>query len=262
MVDKTALITGGSRGIGRGIAMALAADGYDLAISHWNDHIQAEQVMQIISQIPGRKCFIFYGNLENEAEPDRLVKEAIKALGRIDVLVNNAGITIFNDMKNMELQQMNKLMNLNLRAPLLLMQSVGKYMIQAGIHGSMINITSSRAERAYPGDAVYGGLKAALARSVQSIALEFSEYGIRVNCIAPGAISTTEERAAYFQKLGEKIPLKRPGMPEDIGQAAVWLASDHSSYITGTTIRVDGGLILPGMPETIDNDIGWGRNSK
>jgi glucose 1-dehydrogenase len=258
-IGKKALVTGGSRGIGRGIAYALAAEGYDLAISHWNDHMHAHQAQEHIASTYGRGCSVFHGNLEEEAEPALLVDEAVKALGRIDLLVNNAGITIFNDILEMDIEHMNRLLHLNLRAPLLMMRYVGLHMAETGNKGNIINITSTRAERAYPSDAVYGGVKAALTRATQSIALEYSVYGIRVNCIAPGAISTTEERADYFRELGRKIPLGRPGFPEDIGQAVVWLASDHASYMTGSTIRLDGGLILPGMPETVsvEGDKGW-----
>jgi glucose 1-dehydrogenase len=258
---KTALITGGSRGIGRGIAYAMASEGYDVAISHYNDHDNAAEVHRTIITKYHRKCIVIEGDLRQESEPARLTDETLRHFQQIDVLVNNAGVTIFRDMVEMELEQMNTLIQLDFRAPLLLMQNVGRHMIEQGVKGSIINITSTRAERAYPGDAVYGGMKAGLARAVESIALEYSAYGIRVNCIAPGAISTTKEREGYFNELGRKIPLNRPGTPEDIGHAAVWLASDQSSYITGATIRVDGGLILPGMPETVgkESDIGWRR---
>jgi glucose 1-dehydrogenase len=261
MMSGTALITGGSRGIGRGIVLALAQAGYDLAFCHWQDHERAAETAAAVREKHGRQCCVVHCNLEEEHEVRRLADEAVRALGRIDVLVNNAGITIFKDLTDTDPGSMDRLYRLNYRAPLLLMQAVGKHMIASGVRGSMINITSTRAERAYPGDAVYGGLKAALSRSIQSIALEYAAYGIRVNGIAPGAISTTPEREAYFRQLGAKIPLGRAGTPADIGAAAVWLASPESAYVTGTILRVDGGLILPGMPESVGSpgDIGWGR---
>jgi len=257
---KTALVTGGSRGIGRGIALAMAERGYDLAISHWQDGDNAEAASYIIRERFGRKCFVLESNLAEEDTPGRLADDAAAALGRIDVLVNNAGITRFSPITRMELSEINELLHLDFRAPVLLMRSVASQMIRRSIRGNIINITSTRSFRAYPTDAVYGGVKAALARATESIALELSTYGIRVNCIAPGAIQTTDERAAYYKELGVKIPLSRPGTPEDIGKAAVWLASEEASYVTGTTIRVDGGLILPGMPESVgDHNSGWGR---
>ncbi|MDQ0915027.1 SDR family NAD(P)-dependent oxidoreductase [Paenibacillus sp. V4I5] len=256
MSGKTALVTGGSRGIGRGIALAMAARGYDIAICHWKDADNAHLTAREIENQLNRQCVVFEGNLEEEEEPLKLAKEAIRTLGHLDVLVNNAGVTIFQNAANMELEKINRLLHLDLRAPLLLMQLVSSHMIEHGVRGSILNITSTRGERAYPGDAVYGGVKAALTRVTASIALDLAPYGIRVNCIAPGAIQTNDNRSDYYRKFGQRIPLERPGTPEDIGKAAVWLTSDEASYITGTTIRVDGGLILPGMPET-EEGIGW-----
>jgi len=145
-----------------------------------------------------------------------------------------------------------------------LMQAAARHMAEHGVRGSLINITSTRGERAYPGDSVYGGLKAGLNRAVQSIALDLAPYGIRVNNVAPGAVrvrSNAEAAAAgfagFWDKLGERIPLGRSGEPGDVGEAVAFLASDRASYITGTTLRVDGGLILPGMPEN-PSAAGWG----
>jgi glucose 1-dehydrogenase len=158
-------------------------------------------------------------------------------------------------------EQMNTLYRLNFLAPMLVTGAASKHMAEQGIAGSIINIASSRGERAYPGDAVYGGLKAALRRATESLALELAPYGIRVNAIAPGAIQTVPGREASYAELGKKIPLERVGTPEDIGEAAVWLSSPQASYITGITLRIDGGLILPGMPEGGPGagEYGWGR---
>jgi glucose 1-dehydrogenase len=123
--------------------------------------------------------------------------------------------------------------------------------------GSIIHITSTRAHRAYPYDSIYGSMKAALTRASETMALEFAPYGIRVNCVAPGAIAR-ETNTEHGNKLGKKIPLGRMGTPADIGNAVAWLCSDEASYITGTTLRVDGGLIIPGMPEDVSPQAGYG----
>ncbi|HEU5138599.1 MAG TPA: SDR family oxidoreductase [Bacillales bacterium] len=255
--EKTALVTGSSRGIGKGIAVALAANGYNIGLCHWKDHENAEQVARVIRDKYSRKCAVFHMNLEEEKTPVKLVEDAVQALGEIHTVVNNAGVTLFGELLSMNTEEINQLTNLNFRAPLLMMKAAGQHMKEREIKGSIINITSTRSERAYPGDAVYGGVKSALARATETIALEFSAYGIRVNCIAPGAIETTHDKENFYQAFGKKIPLGRTGTPEDIAEAVVWLASKHASYVTGTTIRVDGGLILPGMPETEDEQTGW-----
>lgn len=258
---KNALVTGASMGIGKGIALAFAENGYNVAISHLNEPDEAERIAEMIRKEYGQECFVFQSDLSREDAPVKLAQDAIKALGEVHVLMNNAGITIFSEITEMGIDKMDHLYKLNFRAPMLLTQAISRHMIEKGIQGSIIHTASSRGERAYPDDALYGGLKAALIRASQSIALELSAYGIRVNCIAPGAIKVRESHTEHYKRLGEKIPLGRAGSPADIGNAVVWLASDSASYITGTTIRIDGGLILPGMPERIDMlpTHGWGR---
>jgi glucose 1-dehydrogenase len=123
--------------------------------------------------------------------------------------------------------------------------------------GSIVHITSTRAHSAHPYDSIYGSMKAAMTRAAETMALEFASSGIRVNCVAPGAIAR-EPNTERGNKLGKKIPLGRMGTPVDIGNAVAWLCSDEASYITGITLRVDGGLILPGMPEDVSPQAGYG----
>lgn len=257
---KTALVTGASRGIGHGIALVLAKEGYDLSISYSTKKDEAYQLARVIERDYKRKCYVFQASLDEEEAPGKLVYEAAEAMGWIDVFVNNAGVTIFDELVTMKLESLNKLINLDFKGYILGMQAAARHMIENDIKGSIINITSSRGERAYAGDAVYGGVKAAVNRATQSIALELSPYGIRVNCIAPGAIQVREANK-FYEGVKKIIPLKRPGQPEDIGNAVAWLASDKASYVTGITLRVDGGLILPGTPEYRPQgaeDHGWG----
>lgn len=258
--QKTALVTGGAVGIGKGIALVLASRGYDLAISHFNEEEQAREVARTVEREYGRSCAVFPCDLTEEDSPSRLVEDAVRELGRLDVLVNNAGITKFGPITSFPLANINYVVNLNFRAPLLTMQAAANHMIERGIRGSMINIASTRGERAYPGDAVYGGSKAALIRATQSVALDLAPYGIRVNCVAPGATASREEPHVqeHYAKLGKKIPLGRIGTTADIGEAVAWLVSEQASYITGITLKVDGGLILPGMPEDVRPEAGYG----
>jgi NAD(P)-dependent dehydrogenase (short-subunit alcohol dehydrogenase family) len=252
---KTALVTGGSRGIGRGIALALAQAGYEIMITHYRDDVMAEQTAEEIEKLSGRACVVREGDLTEADEAVETAAEAVRTMGQIDCLINNAGVGMYASITELPLEHLDYTMRLNFRAPMLLMREVSKHMIAAGRGGNIVNILSTHAERAYPGDAVYGGIKAALKRAAESVALDLSPYRIRVNCIAPGGILVRDPEPSVDQ-MGSLVPLGRIGMPEDIGQAALWLVSEQASYITGITIRIDGGLILPGMPE--DGKSSWG----
>ncbi|GIQ63749.1 short-chain dehydrogenase [Paenibacillus cisolokensis] len=256
---KTALVTGGSRGIGRGIAIALAMAGYKLAITHWQDDVHAAETAERIRAASGQECLVLPGNLAEPGVAERTAEQAIAGLGTIDVLVNNAGVTLKDPVERLPTWKLDHLIQLNFRSPLILMRELSAHMIDAGIRGNILNITSSRAERAYPGDAVYGGLKAGLKRASESAALDLAPYGIRVNCLAPGATLVREGMEPH-EGVGRQVPLGRMGTPEDMGRIAAWLVSDAASYVTGITLRADGGLILPGMPE--DGVSVWGSLAK
>lgn len=258
--EKTALITGAAVGIGKGIAFTLASRGYDLAISYYTEREEAMEVSRTIERDFGRVCCTVQGDLTNGDTPARLVETAARELGGLNVLVNNAGLTIMGSITEFKPSDLDYMLFLNFRAPLLMMQATAKHMIERQIHGSIVNITSTRGERAYPGDSGYGGTKAALGRASQSAALDLAPYGIRVNCVAPGATASREgaDRNEFYHALGRKIPLGRMGSTRDIGETVAWLVSEEAAYITGSTIRVDGGLILPGMPEDIHKEAGYG----
>jgi NAD(P)-dependent dehydrogenase (short-subunit alcohol dehydrogenase family) len=259
---RKALVTGASRGIGRGIALALAREGYDLAITYSTNEEEAQEVARTIRDTCARECHVIQASMEKEDVPSRTVDEAVRRMGRLDLLVNNAGLTIFEPITELKLDNLNLLINLDFKGYILAMQAAAKHMIGEGIKGNIINITSSRGRRAYPYDSVYGGMKAALARATESIAIELAPHGIRVNCIAPGAtrVRKSDRHELFYSSLAGRIPLCRVGEPDDIGNAVAWLASEKASYITGVTLRIDGGLILPGMPEGPGYKEGWGIN--
>lgn len=260
-MSKKAIVTGASRGIGKGIAMCLAAEGYDLAISYASKKEEAEKVAEQIRETYHTRCLIYQAALQEKGAGKALFDRAVADLGGLDLLVNNAGLTIFESLQDIQEETLDLLINLDFKNYILMMREAANYMIASGTKGSIINITSSRGEQSYPEDGLYGGLKAGLNRAICSFALDVSQYGIRINNVAPGAIRirTREElieggnvaMADFWDELGNRIALGRSGLPEDIGHAVAFLASDKASYITGTTLRVDGGLILPGMPEMI-----------
>ena len=260
-MSKKAIITGASRGIGKGIAMCLAAEGYDLAISYASKKEEAEKVAEQIRETYHTRCLIYQAALQEKGAGKALFDRAVADLGGLDLLVNNAGLTIFESLQEIKEETLDLLINLDFKNYILMMREAANYMIASGTKGNIINITSSRGEQSYPEDGLYGGLKAGLNRAICSFALDVSQYGIRINNVAPGAIRirTREElieggnvaMADFWDELGNRIALGRSGLPEDIGHTVAFLASDKASYITGTTLRVDGGLILPGMPEMI-----------
>lgn len=278
MEAKGAVVSGGSRGIGRGIALALARKGYDVAISYASAEEEAIKTAEMVRNETGRRCFVYHVRLEEKDAAQRFVEEAARALGRIDLLVNNAS----NTDKHFSLldygdQDLDYMLNLNLRAYILAARTAARLMVRDGNPGAILFITSMRADRAFPNDSIYGGIKSGIARMVQSWALDLAPYGIRVNCVAPGAISVrsreeflrdgcSEQAIAERIRLGDKVPLGRLGNVEDIANAVVFLASDEAGYITGISLRVDGGLALPGMPESAMpegcEDCGWGYVKK
>ncbi len=285
---KKALITGGERGIGRGIAYALADAGYDIAFSYYEKEQQAEEaIARTMEELQkrGAQGYPFSADLSEKDGAGKLFDQGIKALGGLDLMVNNAGVNKPKAIQDFTEENLDYLLTLDLRTYLMMMHYASRYMIDHGVKGNIINITSSRGERVYPNCGLYCGMKAGIARAVEAFALDLAPYGIRINNVAPGAvrIRTKEEMAAmdhgadtdyfwdkrfldgadavesdFWDELGKKIPLGRAALPEDIANAVVFLSSEKASYITGVTLRVDGGLILPGMPEgSARSDEGW-----
>lgn len=270
MSAKKAIVTGGSRGIGRGIVLKLAKEGYDIAFTYATASDAAKAVKEQVENEYGRRCFMYQVDLSDPQAAQPFIRAACRDLGGLDLLVNNAGLTILGHIVDIPVNNVDKLINLDYKTYILNMQAAARYMVKHGTKGAIVNITSSRGERAYPSDTFYGALKAALNRSIQSIALDLAPYGIRVNNVAPGAtqVRTSEEMKEEIRQLMEenpnlqvdleedpfaelagRVPLARMGTPEDIAEAVYFLASDRASYITGETLRVDGGLILSGVPE-------------
>lgn len=251
MERKKAFVTGGSRGIGRGIVEDLAKNGYDVAFTYNTKEDEAKDVYEIVKSY-GVRCFYYQASLEKAEVPEEVTKKAINDLGGINLLVCNAGLTKHNSLLTTDIELIDFVYGLNYRSYVLCSKVATNYMVDNNIEGNVIFISSTRGIRAYDHDSLYGSLKAALHRLVESFALEMAKYGIRVNCVAPGAIAV---RGSYdmdslknssFNKI---VPLKRRGKPDDIASLVTFIASDKASYLTGETIKVDGGLILYGPSE-------------
>ena len=253
MENKCAMVTGGSRHIGRGIAVVLAEYGYDIAITYATSFDGAKETQRQIEAL-GRRCFIYEAHLEQADAPEKAVNQARKDLGRLDVMVCNAGKDVRSSVLTVTAEDLDYLYSNNIRNYLLCAGAAARHMVKDKTAGSIIMITSVRGQLPHPDDFYYGGLKAAIDRACKSMALDLSAYNIRVNCIAPGAIWRPDKEGNLPDSpfLRESIPLHRTGYVRDIGEAAAFLAGERSAYITGVTLLVDGGLSLPGLLEQYD----------
>lgn len=270
---KKAIVTGGSSGIGRGIVYCLAADGYDVIFSYRRKGDNAKKVIEDLQKAhPEGQFACLEADFSRGKEGTAFFKTAVRILQGLDLMVNNAGVTILESIFDLTEENMDYLIQVLFRNYVIMMREAATYMAAHGIKGSIVNISSVRGISAHPGDLVYGGIKAALNRVCQSVALDVAPYGIRVNNILPGAtrrFTPEEEKTAdpaHIEKihyLSARIPLERYGTPEDIGNAVVFLASEKASYITGISLAIDGGLSLPGLAETaLEAETGWGKVKK
>ncbi len=242
---KIALVTGGSRGIGRAIAIALAKEGADVAVNYAGNAKAAEEVKEIIESM-GRKAITIQADISDEAAAAKMVEQTIAELGGLDILVNNAGITRDNLFIRMKADEWNAVINTNLTGLFNCAQPAAKYMMKKRA-GRIINISSVSGIMGNFGQTNYSAAKAGVIGFTKALARETAARGITVNAVAPGFIAT-DMTAAMPEKATEKvlgmIPMGKMGQPEDIANAAVFLASDQASYITGQVISVNGGMVM------------------
>jgi NAD(P)-dependent dehydrogenase (short-subunit alcohol dehydrogenase family) len=241
---RVAIVTGGSRGIGRAIALGLASYGADVVVaSRKQDDLDvvADEVRAL-----GRKAVATATHMRNREDIDRLVEATLGEFGKIDILVNNAGTNpYFGPFMAMEERTWDQIMTVNLKGYFLLAQAVAKGMTERK-SGNIINVASTGGRRASPGLGAYSISKAGVIMLTQVLAQELGSHGIRVNAIAPGIIQTRFAEAlwsneAILKRSVEQTPLGRIGQSEEMAGVCVWLASDASSYVTGQTIVLDGG---------------------
>lgn len=243
---KKVFVTGGSRGIGKAIAVAFAKEGADVLISFCKNRHDAIETVSTIHKFRKYANYIQV-DLSKRKETQDIIGKAIKELGQIDVLVNNAGILTRQNFLNVSDKELEKIIEINLIAPFILTQNVAKEMIKKGIKGTIINIGSISSEKASNSLSHYECAKAGLLMMTKSASLALGPYGIRVNSIQPGLTETdmnNELRNTDGLKWQDKInsiPLGRVGTPQDHVGAALFLASDESSWVTGASIIIDGG---------------------
>lgn len=255
---KVAIVTGADRGIGRGLANRIAEAGYDIFMTYYRNEDLALEVKQEVEQ-KGVCCHTFKADFRSAEVTQKTVKTAVECFGRLDLVVNNAAIMPPRRYQyEYEVEELDSVFAVNYRGYMLIMRDAIRYWVKNGKKGNIVNISSESAVMPHQKFSLYGGLKSAICQSTRSVALDVAPYGIRVNAVVPGLISskTTEEyrsegmsedeiqSIADFKKI---IPLQRGGETREVGNAVVWLASEEAEYITGQCLVVDGGLTLTGM---------------
>jgi gluconate 5-dehydrogenase len=253
LTGKVALVTGTSRGLGQYFARALARAGADIAMtSRSKDSLAAfgDEIGAL-----GRRSFATELDVRDHASIQRAVQAIEKHFGKIDILVNNAGCNIRKPALDVTWEDWNTILDTNLRGSFFVAQRVAAGMI-ARQYGRIINVGSVTSVAGYAGLGPYGASRGGIRQLTMSLADDWGRHGVTVNCLAPGWFKTQQNRvlyenAAWVEYLCERIPLKRPGSPDDLDGAVVFLASESSRYITGQTLLVDGGISTGATKATV-----------
>jgi 3-oxoacyl-[acyl-carrier protein] reductase len=248
LTGKAALVTGGSRGLGRAISLAFAGQGADVAVNYRGNTSAADEVVAAIRDL-GRQAIAIQGDTAAGREAcEAIVKAAIDQFGRVDILVNNAGITRDNLMMRMDDADWNDVIATNLSGPFWMCRAIARPMLKAK-SGRIINMSSVAGRMGNAGQANYASAKAGLIGLTKTVARELASRGITANAIAPGLIETeltADLPDAARQFVLDSTPLGYIGSVEDVAAAAVYLASDEARYVTGQVLGVDGGMMMGG----------------
>jgi 3-oxoacyl-[acyl-carrier protein] reductase len=245
LVGRRALVTGASRGIGRAIALVLAERGADVAVGFTRNEAAAQEVCAAIEALGRRSIAVGFDVGDAEAV-DRAVKTTVEALGGLEILVNNAGISIDALLMRAREEDWEALERTNLRGTLLCSKAAARHLLRAKARGRIVNLSSVVGEQGNAGQTMYAATKAGIIGMTKSMARELAGRGVTANAVAPGFIATDMTEAALAgetrDQLLAQIPLSRVGAPRDIAEAVAFLASDAAGYITGHVLRVNGGL--------------------
>ena len=244
LTGRVAVVTGTSRGLGQYFARALAKSGADLVITSRT----LDSLRDFESEIKalGRRVLPLELDVRDPARIEKMAAAAEEAYGHIDILVNNAGMNIRKPAVDVTWDDWNAILDTNLRGSFFVAQAIAKRMIPRG-YGRIINIGSVTSVAGYAGLAPYGASRGGIRQLTMSLADDWGRHGITVNCLAPGWFKTAQNKVMYEDKewvdyLSDRIPMKRPGAPDDLDSAVVFLAAESSRYITGQTLLVDGGI--------------------
>jgi 3-oxoacyl-[acyl-carrier protein] reductase len=241
--DRVAIVTGASRGIGRAVALALAAEGAHVVVNYARSGEAAEQVVATITEAGG-KALALQADVSQPEQVDALIKETIAKFDRVDVLVNNAGITRDTLLLRMKPEDWQAVIDLNLTGVFLCTRAVSKIMLKQR-EGRIVNIASVAGQMGNPGQANYSAAKAGVIGFTKTVAKELASRGVTVNAVAPGFIATDMTQDLKSEEILKYIPLDRYGQPEEVAGMVRFLAADPAAaYITGQVFNVDGGMVM------------------
>lgn len=242
---KVAIITGGSRGIGKEIAKKFAKENYNLVINYVSEKTNTEELKKEFEALGAEVLFI-KTNVTSYEECEKMAKDSINQFGKIDVLVNNAGVTKDSLLLRMKEEDFDTVINVNLKGTFNVTKACIPYMMKKK-SGKIVNISSVVGISGNSGQANYAASKAGIIGFTKSVAKELASRNILANCVAPGYIATDMTNGlsdAVKESINNQIPLKRVGMPEEVAKAVYFLAGEENSYITGQVLNVDGGMLI------------------
>jgi glucose 1-dehydrogenase len=245
---KVAVVTGAARGIGRACAIKLAQNGADVMV---NELIHIDEAQKVVHEIEslGRRALLFQGDVADRKSDQKMMEETVRELGRIDILVNNAALSIRKPLLELEVEDVERTWAVTLWGVFHCSQLAARQMAKQKEGGNIVVISSVHAYRPYPNSTAYNAAKAAVSHMAYTWAAELAEHKIRVNVVEPGWTDTPGERNFYTEEQikeeGKKLPLGRLATPEEIAKGVAFLASEEASYVTGSCLRIDGGLVLP-----------------
>ena len=242
---KTVFVTGGSRGIGKEVALKFAENGYDVILNYVSDKTDVDGLTKELKD-KGAESLILKADVSNAEEVENVVKQAIEKFGKIDVLVNNAGITKDNLLMRMSEEEFDKVLEINLKGTFIVTKAVTKYMMKKR-QGAIINLSSVVGVAGNAGQCNYSASKAGIIGFTKSVAKELASRNIRANAVAPGFITTDMTEVlpdAVKENIHNQIPLKRMGTAKEVAELIYFLGSNTSSYITGQVINIDGGMVM------------------
>lgn len=244
---KVAIVTGASTGIGQGIAVRFAKEGAAVVVDYIGEASAADATIAKIKSLGGSVIAV-RADVSDSVQVENLIAESVKSFGKLDIVVNNAGIETKHDFVDFPLNEARKIINVNLIGPLIVAQAAARQMIKQGHGGRIVNISSVHEDLPMPTNAPYCAAKGGLRMLARTIAVELAKHNITVNNIGPGAVYTPIDADIQAQpelekRLMAEIPLNRWGQPDEVAGLAVYLASDEASYVTGSTYFIDGGML-------------------